>query len=385
MLATNSHLNEAKRFIRKIDADGGTEMLAPIKFALRSRDSESENFLRQIVFITDGQSGNEGAIFNTVEFDIDNDRFFTIGIGSAPNSYLLTKLADFGRGAFTYIGNQKEVSQKMNRLFEKLESPALTDIKVHFPPEINAELAKDVIYDLYAGETITAAFKMNALPDSLKITGKTINGDFNQNITIDSLENTKGIDIFWARRKIDRLTDIHDNAYTTRVEKLSRRDVTDLALEYQLVSQFTSLVAVDVTPVRPESEQLINQAIIKKAKADGLENEIRIDSDGNLQNRDQLLQEFLVQLSSQKPAAAMPKNSQAQYSYHSNSDLMSELLAELKIAEFEAELRAELDLNSSSPVKLAKASQTATYSELLMYIGLTLLLLAIVLRRRVLL
>lgn len=82
-------------------------MLAPIKFALKSRDSESKNYLRQIVFITDGQSGNEGAIFNTVEFDIDNDRFFTIGIGSAPNSYLLTKLADFGRGAFTYIGSQK--------------------------------------------------------------------------------------------------------------------------------------------------------------------------------------------------------------------------------------------------------------------------------------
>ena len=281
----------------------------------------------------------------------------------------------------------------MNRLFEKLESPALTDIKVHFPPEINAELAKDVIYDLYAGETITAAFKMNALPDSLRITGKTINGDFNQNITIESLENTKGIDIFWARRKIDRLTDIHDNAYTTRVEKLSRKDVTDVALEYHLVSRFTSLVAVDVTPIRPESEQLINQAIIKKAKADGMEDDIRIDSDGNLQNRDELLQEFLAQLSSQNSSAsmsksspaAMPKNSQAQYSYHSNSDHMSELLAELKIAEFEAELRAELDLNSSSPVKLAKASQTATYSELLMYIGLTLLLLAIVLRRRVLL
>ena len=151
------------------------------------------------------------------------------------------------------------------------------------------------------------------------------------------------------------------------------------------MSRFTSLVAVDVTPIRPESEKLINQAIIKKAKADGMEDEIRIDSDGNLQNRDELLQEFLAQLSSQNSSAAMPKNSQAQYSYHSNSDLMSELLAELKIAEFEAELRAELDLNSSSPVKLAKASQTATYSELLMYIGLTLLLLAIVLRRRVLL
>ena len=385
MLATNSHLNEAKRFIKKIDADGGTEMLAPIKFALKSRDLESENYLRQIVFITDGQSGNEGAIFNTVEFDIENDRFFTIGIGSAPNSYLLTKLADFGRGAFTYIGSQKEVSQKMNRLFEKLESPALTDIKVHFPPEINAELAKDVIYDLYAGETITAAFKMNALPNSLQITGKTVDGDFNQNITIDTLESTKGIDIFWARRKIDRLTDIHDNAYTTRVEKLSRKDITDLALEYHLVSRFTSLVAVDITPVRPESEKLINQAIIKKAKADGMEDEIRIDSDGNLQNRDDLLQEFIAKLSTQKSSAARSYSAK-QSAYKAplayESALMSELLAELEIAEFEAELRAELALNSSSPVKLAQASQTATYSELLMYIGLSLLLFAFALRRR---
>ena len=360
-------------------------MLAPIKFALKSRDSESENYLRQIVFITDGQSGNEGAIFNTVEFDIENDRFFTIGIGSAPNSYLLTKLADFGRGAFTYIGSQKEVSQKMNRLFEKLESPALTDIKVHFPPEINAELAKDVIYDLYAGETITAAFKMNALPNSLQITGKTVDGDFNQNITIDTLESTKGIDIFWARRKIDRLTDIHDNAYTSRVEKLSRKDITDLALDYHLVSRFTSLVAVDISPVRPESEKLINQAIIKKAKADGMEDEIRIDSDGNLQNRDDLLQEFIAKLSTQKSSAAKSYSAK-QSAYKAplayESALMSELLAELEIAEFEAELRAELALNSSSPVKLAQASQTATYSELFMYIGLSLLLFAFALRRR---
>ena len=385
MLANNSRINEASRFIRKIDADGGTEMLAPIKFALKSRDLESENYLRQIVFITDGQSGNEGAIFNTVEFDIENDRFFTIGIGSAPNSYLLTKLADFGRGAFTYIGSQQEVSQKMNRLFEKLESPALTDITVNFPPGINAELASDLIYDLYAGETITAVFKMNAIPNSLEITGKTINSDYIKNISINPSENTLGIDTLWARSKIEYLTDIHNNAYTTRTKNLSRRDITSLALEYHLVSSFTSLVAVDITPVRPESEQLINQAIIKKAKAVGMENEIRIDSDGNLQNRDDLLQEFIAKLSTQKSSAARSYSAK-QSAYKAplayESALMSELLAELEIAEFEAELRAELTLNSSSPVKLAQASQTATYSEMLMYIGLSLLLFAFALRRR---
>ena len=59
-------MSEARGFIRKIDADGGTEMYNPIDFALKSRDSESKNYLRQIVFITDGQSSNEASIFNNV-------------------------------------------------------------------------------------------------------------------------------------------------------------------------------------------------------------------------------------------------------------------------------------------------------------------------------
>jgi Ca-activated chloride channel family protein len=153
----------------------------------------------------------------------------------------------------------------MNRLFEKLESPALIDIEVNFPPEINAELALDVIYDLYAGETITAAYKMNALPSSLEIIGKTIDGEFRKNIALNASKNTKGIDILWARRKIDRLTDIHNNAYTRRLLGLSKKDIVELALDYHLVSKFTSLVAFDITTVRPETEELVTQAIIKKS------------------------------------------------------------------------------------------------------------------------
>ena len=380
MPAIERNISFANGFIKKIRADGGTRMLNPISYALRSRDSNSKNYLRQIVFITDGQSGNERSIFSRVETNIKDDRFFTIGIGSAPNSYLLTKLADFGRGAFTYIGSQREVSQKMDDLFVKLESPALIDINVSFPPEINAELALDVIYDLYAGETITAVYKMNALPNSLEITGKTIDGNFSKNITVNSSKNTKGLDILWARRKIDRLTDIHINAYTSRIEDLSKKDILGLALEYHLVSRFTSLVAVDVTPVRPETELLINQAIIKKAKADGLENEIRLDEDGNLQNRNELLQEFIAKLSTEKAAAAA---STAAYQAKVASVLMAELSVEHEMASFEAELRAQVAHNMS-PVRLVASSQTATNSELFMYLGALILLLTSIFRRRLL-
>ena len=366
MPAIDMNKSNAKRFLNKVSADGGTQMLGPISYALRSRDANSKNYLRQVVFITDGQAGNETSIFNSVETNIKDDRFFTIGIGSAPNSYLLTKLADFGRGAFTYIGSQSEVRQKMDDLFVKLESPALTDIKVSFPPEINAELALDVIYDLYAGETITAVYKMNALPNSLAITGKTIDGDFSKDITINSSKNTKGLDILWARRKIDRLTDIHNNAYTSRVENLSKKDIIGLALEYHLVSRFTSLVAVDVTPVRPESELLINQAIIKKAKADGLEDEIKLDEDGSLQNRDELIQQMIASLPGQD---ANSTTQQEQF-------IKAMKNAKVPASAYAAQLK--------TPVRLVASTQTATNSELFMYLGALILLLTLMFRRRLL-
>ena len=373
MPASMSNISDAKGFIKRIDANGGTQMLGPIAFALNSRDQSSVNYLRQIIFITDGQSGNEQAILAEVQFGIEDDRFFTIGIGSAPNSYLLTKLADFGRGAFTFIGNQKEVSLKMNRLFEKLESPALIDIEVNFPPEINAELALDVIYDLYAGETITAAYKMNALPSSLEIIGKTIDGEFRKNITLNASKNTKGIDILWARRKIDRLTDIHNNAYTRRLLELSKKDIVEIALDYHLVSKFTSLVAVDITPVRPETEELVTQAIIKKAKAEGLEDQIKLNEDGKLQNRDELMLALIKALPEDMVADA---SAQKQFEMALKSaNVPASAFLTMKVPDEIAFL--------IQPTYIAP-SQTATSSELLMYLGLILFLIAFMLRRRLL-
>jgi Ca-activated chloride channel homolog len=373
MPASMSNISDAKSFIKRIDADGGTQMLGPIAFALNSRDSSSVNYLRQIIFITDGQAGNEQAILSEVQFGIEDDRFFTIGIGSAPNSYLLTKLADFGRGAFTFIGDQKEVSLKMNRLFEKLESPALIDIEVNFPPEINAELALDVIYDLYAGETITAAYKMNALPSSLEIIGKTIDGEFRKNITLNASKNTKGIDILWARRKIERLTDIHNNAYTRRLLELSKKDIVELALDYHLVSKFTSLVAVDISPIRPETEELVTQAIIKKAKAEGLEDQIKLNEDGKLQNRDELMLALIKALPEDMVADA---SAQKQFEMALKSANVPALAYNsMKVPDEIAFL--------IQPTYIAP-SQTATSSELLMYLGLILFFIAFMLRRRLL-
>jgi len=370
--AIESNKQYGQGFVNSRIADGGTEALDAIEYGLGSRDSNSGNYLRQVIFLTDGQVGNEDEIFRTVKWKIENDRFFSIGIGSAPNSYLLTKLAELGRGAFTYIGSTQEVGQKMHELFEKLETPALTDIEVDFPTEVNAELALGAISDLYAGETITAVYKVNVLPDNLIITGNAVDGVFRKNIAINSSNNTKGLDVLWGRRKIDRLKDIYNNQFKEKSRDLVKQDIVTLALQHHLVSDFTSLVAVDVTPTRPESEQLNSQSIVKKRKAHLSSNYNPQDTalEAELALFEAELAQFIQQSSKQL-------NSSASSSAYS-------AMAALPKAHYSRALPANAYAAAKVPAAaiVVPASRTATNSQLFMYVGVLLLLLSVILRRR---
>ena len=244
-----------------------------------------------------------------------------------------------------------------------------TDIEVDFPTEVNAELALGTISDLYAGETITAVYKVNVLPDNLIISGNGINGVFSKNITINSSNNTKGLDVLWGRRKIDRLKDIYSNQFKEKSRELVKQDIVTLALQHHLVSDFTSLVAVDVTPTRPESEQLNSQSIVKKRKA-------HLSSNYNPQ--DVALEYELAQF-----VAQLEANLATQAAAASTSAYQGKQMAALPTAHYRA-----LPANAYAAVKVpaaaivVPASRTATNSQLFMYVGALILLLAFILRRR---
>ena len=95
--------------------------------------NDSNYHVRQVIFLTDGSIGNEDALFNIIQSQLGDSRLFTIGIGSAPNSHFMNRAAKFGRGTHTYIGNVSEVQTKMETLFNKLESPVLTNIHIQWP------------------------------------------------------------------------------------------------------------------------------------------------------------------------------------------------------------------------------------------------------------
>ncbi len=126
--ADQLNLDVAIRFVSALQANGGTEMLAPLKASLIDDLASAKTHLRQVVFITDGAIGNEQEMFATLSNQRGRSRVFMVGIGSAPNSYLMTRAAELGRGTFTFIGDASQVTSRMDELFNKIGQPVVTGL-----------------------------------------------------------------------------------------------------------------------------------------------------------------------------------------------------------------------------------------------------------------
>ena len=239
-------LARARQFVSGLRARGGTEMLPALALALAGpRDAA---MVRQVVFLTDGAVGNEDAILRLVHDEIGDRRLFTVGIGPAPNAFFMTKAAQFGRGTYTFIGDVREVKERMTALFRKLENPALVDITVDWPA--GADAWPRALPDLYAGEpvVVTAQFNANAGSGNIAVSGRRGGAMWGSLLPVAAMANEPGVGVLWARAKIDALMDAGRKGAP---EEDIRTAVLDVALTHHLVSKYTSLVAVDVTPTRP--------------------------------------------------------------------------------------------------------------------------------------
>ncbi len=253
--ASGPNVQLADRYVAGLRADGGTEMLPALTRALDGR--ERSDRLRQVIFLTDGAVGNEEQLFTTIQERLGDSRLFTIGIGSAPNSHFMREAARYGRGTFTYIGSATEVQAKMDALFRKIESPALTDLRLELGG-VSAEGFPEQIPDLYLGEPVTVVLRSDVLPAWAVLRGRLGGAEWQQEIELPPASEGAGLSVHWARAKIASLADTRGAG--SAGEEI-RRAVIEVALKHHLVSRYTSLVAVDVTPVRPLNEVLHGHAL----------------------------------------------------------------------------------------------------------------------------
>ncbi len=255
--ASTSNLTRAQTFVARLNANGGTEMMPALQFALNSPATETH--LKQVIFITDGSVGNEDALYRVIEQRLGASRLFTVGIGSAPNSWFMRKSAELGRGTFTIISAMHEVGEKMDRLFSKLEAPQMTDIQIDWPAGVDAYPSR--VPDLYQGEPVSVRVRTDKpfpMGESISITGNISGETWTTELPVTDDHSALGVGALWARARIAELSDAARRG--ANPDEI-RASIVETAMTHHIVSQHTSLVAVDKTPVRPTGSPLLKDQV----------------------------------------------------------------------------------------------------------------------------
>jgi Ca-activated chloride channel family protein len=257
--ATADQVATATRFAEGLEARGGTEMLPALKAALADAAASGDaRTVRQIVFLTDGEISNEQEMLATLGADGGRSHVFLVGIGSAPNNYLMSRMATIGRGAYTNIGTSDQVAAKMAGLIDMLQHPAMQDVTVSVNG-VALDLTPKTLPDLYAGEPLVLLGRTEKLGGTLTVSGRIGARRWTQTLDLADAVASPAVAKLWARRRID---DVEADRTLGRVEDQAADDmIAELGLTHSLVTRQTSLVAIDETPVRPAGEMLTREEL----------------------------------------------------------------------------------------------------------------------------
>ena len=207
--------------------------------------------------MTDGSVGNEDILLNTIKQNLGSSRLFTVGIGSAPNSWFLQEAAEAGRGVALGIKDEQDVAGPITKLLNDLSTPILTSIGVQAPSG-QFELYPKPISDLYASSPLMLVAKIDDDVESFIVTGQLANSRWRQVVDLGELNDVDSLTtdtnsapslaMHWTRSKIDSLLD--EQRYAADNE-MHADTITQLALGVGLQTKYTSFVAVEEIAVKP--------------------------------------------------------------------------------------------------------------------------------------
>jgi Ca-activated chloride channel family protein len=252
--ATREQVEVAIRFARSLEANGGTEMLPALKAALADAAGTGDSStIRQIVFLTDGAISNEEEMAAAIAADGGRSHLFPVGIGSAPNNYLMARMANMGRGTYTNIGSSDEVTPKMAALLDTLRRPAVQDVRI----SVNGtriDLAPRVLPDIYAGQSLVVLGRTDRLQGTMTVSGRIGARQWTSTLDLAQAIDSPAVAKLWARKRIDDIET--QRALGQVVDEDADRAIADLGLEHSIVTSQTSLIAEDRRTSRPKDQPL---------------------------------------------------------------------------------------------------------------------------------
>ena len=208
-----SEREEAHRWVKRLEAVGGTDINRALLEALLQVDPERPTIL---IFLTDGLPTEgvtdiEMIMANVAREAGESVRLFTFGVGHDVNTILLDGLAQAHRGTSAYVTPGQSIEEEVSAFYAKVSTPLLADLKLDFRGVHVEEIYPYPLPDLFAGTQLVVVGRYRRGGPAVL----TLRGEVNQkpqSFTYEDLTfRREGGEPFiarlWATRKIGHLLD----------------------------------------------------------------------------------------------------------------------------------------------------------------------------------
>ncbi len=244
--ASKENIAKAINAIDNYQGGGGTELLPALTKGLAL--PKQNGYSRSFVIATDGYISVEKETFDLMREKLGDANFFTFGIGSSVNRFLLEGMARVGKGETFVITNPNDAAKYADKFKKYVESPALTNIKVNYGTLAAYDVEPTAVPDVLANRPIIVVGKYKGAPTGkITVTGVSGNGKYTTELDLATASistNHSALKYLWARTRIQMLDDYNALGYTADKDAI-KKEVTDLGLQYNLMTAYTSFVAID--------------------------------------------------------------------------------------------------------------------------------------------
>lgn len=258
--ANPENVSRAIQLIEQQRGSGGTELLPAIQQAMRLPTEPGVS--RNVLLITDGYVSIEEGVFKYIRQNLGQANVFAFGIGSGVNRYLIEGVAKAGLGEPFVVEDQAKAADVATKFREYVQSPVLTDIQIRTDGFEIYDVEPGSFPDLLAQRPVVLFGKWRGDPNgTIELTGKTGRRDYATKIDVSNIqpdEGNRALRYLWARTRIAELSDYGFGNVTDE----SIREITSLGLKYNLLTRYTSFIAVREKVVNPNgSADDVNQAL----------------------------------------------------------------------------------------------------------------------------
>ncbi len=253
--ATAENVKKAVEYVEALHSGGGTSMLNGIRAALGFPVDAGR--VRLVCLMTDGYIGNEAEILAEVQKSLGAGRLFSFGVGSSVNRYLLEELARVGRGDAQFVRQDEDSAMAVEKFARRVAKPCVTDLALDWGGLAVTDVYPNPIPDVFDGRPVVLYGRFEAPGEgTLSLRGRQGGKEWSQQVAVAFPAEEWGnpaLSSMWAR---ERIADLSRQLYAKPDDKV-KQAITGLALEFRLVTEFTSFVAIEETKRTDEAGKTV--------------------------------------------------------------------------------------------------------------------------------